>query len=642
MSLEDTDRGISTVAPPTSNDGYKTIKRTVSASIFHRLGDELVKDPQTAFCELVKNGFDADATEVCVRFRKTGTKGCTISIQDNGTGMTDKDVENKWARAAGENKARDRYSPKFGRPRLGAKGIGRFSLAKLGNSVKVTTRPSEKPLQLVFSENYADFTDDKDFNDIPICYKQGSPRKGFNCGTILEISEIHERWGKREIKKLQNILCRLIAAERKDQNFRIVFNCSDFPDLTCELENPIAGQESHRIDFRIDRHGVYVCETKVNGKISKRKEQREPPLYGPVEGVIKYYKQGLKPKDHKLAESSEASHMGVKVYRDNCQVFPYGGEADDWLQMKARKAHAGGKYYVLYRYVAGSIHISANDNRDLKDATNREAGIIENTAFEAFQNFVQQHVDILNKLLEQETRSESQKQKRQTVKKILDVAVKCLNRQKSEAYGDHVSRLDRSRKGKFRETSENQESVVIDLKAQSKEEWSCNDCEATWRVLKGTTPGACMEFAVSRSGDLRDVEGCGSRNIGRAKHTARESASPLTSIVSGEYALIEGRQLKVRVDENMGENDDEFIFSEREIVVNGNHPAYNLAAKLGRVEKDESGALTVHITKCICFAWAELHFNKTKNWEDFKNRYDELQGSICEAVGQELGFKKPS
>ncbi len=638
------------IKSPTSNDGRnRVIKRTVSASVFHRLGDELIKDPQTAFCELVKNGFDADATEVLISFQKTQKNGGTISIQDNGTGMTVEDVETKWGRVGGENKARERYSPKFKRPRLGAKGIGRFSLSKLGNSVKVITRPPGNPLQLVFSENCANFTDDKEFHEMDISYTEGSPRRGFNYGTILEISELHEadRWGKQAIKKVQNILRHLIAAERKDQNFRILFDCSDYPDLTGPLTNPIAGQESHRIDFRIDRHGAYVCETKVNGKtISKKKEQREAPLYGPVEGVIKYYRQGLKPKDRTLAGDSEESHMGIKVYRDNCRVLPYGGESDDWLKIQEKKARAGGKYYVTSRYAAGSIYISANDNPDLKDATNREAGMIENSTFEAFQAFVHSHVAVLNTLLEQETRSESQKQKRQTVEKILDTIVKCLNRLESDAYEDYVERLDRSKKGESGETNKKRDSIVIDLKPLSKEEWSCNDCETHWRVLKGTTPSACMEFAVSRSGDLRDVEGCDSRNIKRAKHTEHKSASPRTSIVSGEYALIAGRQLKVRVDENMGENDVEFFFDAREIVVNGNHPAYNLAEKLDRVKKDEVGvfvspALRVHITKCICFAWAELHFNKTKNWDDFKYRYDELQDSICKTVGQELSFKRP-
>ena len=94
----------------------------------------------------------------------------------------------------------------------------------------------------------------------------------------------------------------------------------------------------------------------------------------------------------------------------------------------------------------------------------------------------------------------------------------------------------------------------------------------------------------------------------------------------------------------MGENEEEFLFDAREIVVNGNHPTYSLAAKLDRVERYESGvfvpALTVHITKCVCFAWAELHFKENQNWEDFKDRYNELQNSICAAVGAELGFTK--
>ena len=647
MSLEDMDKGGSNDRTSGSNEiGYTRIKRTVSAALLHRIGDELIKDPQTAFCELVKNGFDADATEVLVSFRKTGTKDGIISIQDNGTGMTEEDIETKWSRAGGENKVRNPRSPKFQRPRLGSKGIGRFSLSKLGNSVKIITRPPGNPQQIVFSENYAGFTEDKNFDEMDILYKKGSPRKGFNHGTILEISELCEnRWRKREIKKVQNTLRHLIAAERKDQSFRIIFNCVDYPDLTGPLTNPIAGQESHRIDFRIERHGAYVCETKVKGKIiSTNKEQREAPLYGPVEGAIKYYHQGLKREDRKLAGSSEGSHMGIKVYRDNCLVLPYGEESDDWLQMKEKKARSGGKYYVTPRHVAGSIYISAKDNPDLKDATNREAGIIGNNAFEIFKGFVQGHVALLNTLLEQETRSESQKQKRQTVKKILDTAVKCLNRQESETYGDYVERLDRSKKGKSGETIKNQEAVVVDLKERSKEEWNCNGCEVRWRTLKGKTPSACMELAVSRNGDLRNVEGCGSRNIERAKHTAHKSASPLTSIVSGEYALIEGRQLRVRVDENMGENEEEFLFDTREIVVNGNHPTYSLAAKLDRVERYESGvfvpALTVHITKCVCFAWAELHFKETQNWEDFKDRYNELQNSICAAVGSELGFKK--
>ena len=47
-----------------------TINFSTSAAILSRLGGELIKDPHTAFFELVKNSYDADATNVYVKFHK--------------------------------------------------------------------------------------------------------------------------------------------------------------------------------------------------------------------------------------------------------------------------------------------------------------------------------------------------------------------------------------------------------------------------------------------------------------------------------------------------------------------------------------------------------------------------------------------
>ena len=94
-----------------------------------------LKVPDKSGSSTSKNSYDADAANVYVKFHKISKPGGTIIIQDNGTGMDDNDIELKWARAAGENKLREPYTPKYHRRRLGAKGIGRFSLAKLGDTV---------------------------------------------------------------------------------------------------------------------------------------------------------------------------------------------------------------------------------------------------------------------------------------------------------------------------------------------------------------------------------------------------------------------------------------------------------------------------------------------------------------------------
>jgi len=624
----------------------ETINYSTSAALLCRLGNELIKDRQTAFFELVKNGYDADATDVNIKFHKVLKPGGIIIIQDNGGGMDENDIKNKWARAAGENKVKEPYTPRFNRRRLGAKGIGRFSLAKLGSKIKVITKPNNFASQFVFSIDFKEFTDDKNFDDMVIDYKIGPPRKYFTNGTILEINELHDKWNKRDIEKAKSQLSHLIDPDSKDQNFHIYFESTDFPELSGPITSSLTGNESHKVTFKIDNSGNYTREIIVMGSVKKEKEKRTPLSCGPIEGIIRYYKEGVKARDRVLSDQIDESHMGMKVYRDNCRVRPYGEDNDDWLEIKSKRAKSGGKYYIHSNAIAGSVYISSKTNPALIDATNREAGIIQNAEFFDFLFFVQEHVDLLNQVLEQENRSESQKKKRQTVQKILDTVVECLNQEESNIYGEYIAKIDRSKNGNRGQTVKKKESKVRDLKPISKEEWHCKDCNENWRVTKGNIPHKCMDFAVNRDNEPRNLPGCGSSNIERSMHKNTSDTSDLTAIIAGDYALISGRQLKLRVDYDMGSNEDEFIIGEREIVINGNHVTYKVAEHLDRVsgQKYEIGddvlvpALTVHIAKCACLSWAELHYKETKNWEEYKNRYDHLQSSIFNKVKSELGI----
>ncbi len=56
----------------------ESIYFSTSAAILSRLGGELIKDPHTAFFELVKNSYDADATVVYVKFCRVLKPGGTI------------------------------------------------------------------------------------------------------------------------------------------------------------------------------------------------------------------------------------------------------------------------------------------------------------------------------------------------------------------------------------------------------------------------------------------------------------------------------------------------------------------------------------------------------------------------------------
>src|SRR4029077_13219516 len=87
---------------------------TVASALLRELGERLVGRPHIALAELVKNSYDADASEVVIRF--TGDR---IEVEDNGHGMTYHDFVKKWLRIGSAHKERQEFSPQLGRPLTG-------------------------------------------------------------------------------------------------------------------------------------------------------------------------------------------------------------------------------------------------------------------------------------------------------------------------------------------------------------------------------------------------------------------------------------------------------------------------------------------------------------------------------------------
>src|SRR6266571_3319190 len=61
------------------------------------LGDQLIRDPGIAVFELVKNSYDADASEAIVKmFDITDPREGRIVVEDNGSGMDWSTVTGVW------------------------------------------------------------------------------------------------------------------------------------------------------------------------------------------------------------------------------------------------------------------------------------------------------------------------------------------------------------------------------------------------------------------------------------------------------------------------------------------------------------------------------------------------------------------
>ena len=109
----------------------------VDASLIVELGERLVARRSVALAELIKNAYEADATEVIVSFEAvTGPNG-SIYVLDNGSGMTLEAMRRGWMQTATNDATVNALSTKFGRPRTGAKGGGRFACGRLASQLSL-------------------------------------------------------------------------------------------------------------------------------------------------------------------------------------------------------------------------------------------------------------------------------------------------------------------------------------------------------------------------------------------------------------------------------------------------------------------------------------------------------------------------
>ena len=78
------------------NDDYINFEADARTVIL--LGEDNIKDHNTAIVELIKNGYDADADNVSVNIANTSTREITTTtIEDDGDGMDEDDINKRWA-----------------------------------------------------------------------------------------------------------------------------------------------------------------------------------------------------------------------------------------------------------------------------------------------------------------------------------------------------------------------------------------------------------------------------------------------------------------------------------------------------------------------------------------------------------------
>ena len=109
-----------------------------STEIVRRLGEELNPTLDKGILELVKNAYDADATECRVELRNTDRPGGSIIVEDNGDGMTADEIADGWLVLGRSSKAPTQRT-RLGRVPAGSKGLGRLAALRMGRTASLST-----------------------------------------------------------------------------------------------------------------------------------------------------------------------------------------------------------------------------------------------------------------------------------------------------------------------------------------------------------------------------------------------------------------------------------------------------------------------------------------------------------------------
>jgi signal transduction histidine kinase len=370
------------------------------ARLLKLLGGELIRDDVMALLEIIKNSHDADASLVKVSFENAMSRDGTITIADDGTGMTVEHLLNHWMQPAGSSKRLiDRRSPK-GRRYLGEKGVGRFAVDRLGVHCEVISRPPKSKTKVIARFDWDAFdVEDAFLSEIEMNWEERRADRTDSYGTIIRITGLRHSWTQRSFRRLCNRSQRLMSPFKNGgDEFRIDIVSDDFPDYSGEVSVPYFDTAPYRLQAHFDGRDTIKFDS--NGNVGEIIWPGPGSLEcGPVS--LSLHGFDLEPESLKRLGQVQSVRSwlrewsGVSVYRDGFRVLPYGEPDDDWLRLDQRRVN-NPVVRLSNNQVVGIISITADENPELLDQTNR-MGLVFNRQFEDIRRLTIHVLEILEK-----------------------------------------------------------------------------------------------------------------------------------------------------------------------------------------------------------------------------------------------------
>ena len=389
------------------------VRFSVDAGHIQRLGFELVAKQETALTELIKNSYDADATQVIVHFNNHDHPGGTLIIEDDGIGMQPDVVRDAWMRISTANKKSNPCSDRYSRLRAGRKGIGRFAVQRLGQQLVLETEVAGNStgLRVTFywdREFTPGLTLHDIFNDV-----EEYPKDISKQGTRLTIYDLREAWSDTAMHRVWKAILLLqppfaIPREYKlkeahlhaqDPGFEVFINgvSSSRRHTELSIEHSFLSHALANITGEIRADGsasVTIQSTKL-GILETQNFPEHFTLTGPVTFSTKYFiyiAELISGINVSTATEMSRTYGGIRIYRNGFRVQPYGEQTDDWLRLDTDVGRRSLLVPANNRNFFGQVNLDGENNPLFEETSSRE-GLIENDAFEELRAFVRASVE---------------------------------------------------------------------------------------------------------------------------------------------------------------------------------------------------------------------------------------------------------
>ncbi len=380
-------------------------------TIAELLGVQNFSTDESAILELVKNAYDARSSFVKLIF-----KDDMLIVIDDGTGMNIDDIKQKWMHVG---KSTKEYTTVLENNQVrvlaGSKGVGRFALARLGETASVESKKYGFP-GVVWKTDWtsSSVSIDESLND---------------RGTKITIECLRAKWNK---KKVENLIL-FLSKTYNDNDMRIFvshpnidkevtpyiteltpgINCLAIINLSYDSTNQSLSTEvisdefsdkaeeyCEDIDLKYFSQTVNVFdELKAIDKWELSEEELHNNLLqlGDFSAEFAFTISPSKADVDKFLYKHDTlpceALTGVILYRNAFSISSYEGKKD-WLGFgkRSRKSpaaatHPTGSWRVRENQMAGKVEIDKKRNSALQDLSNRQ-GLDENIFYELFVEIV--------------------------------------------------------------------------------------------------------------------------------------------------------------------------------------------------------------------------------------------------------------